>query len=93
MKVGQSDITPWKELCFQELLESFMESAKYPLSNAIENKRPALFHVYDLYAGTGVNDYGEGSTRVFYNKLNCIGGLTGKFNLTAVEKNKSNHIL
>ena len=88
--IGQSGITPFKELCFQELLEALMTSARYKINAAEKYGKRPLFHVYDLYAGTGVNRYGDGSIRIIYNKLNCIGGLSGKYALTGVEKNKGN---
>lgn len=89
--IGQSNITPWKELCFQEILTSFMEMAKWSIRTAKRNMRKSLFHVFDLYAGIGVNDYGEASTRIFYNKLNCVGGLDNSmFSLVAVDKDKCN---
>jgi len=88
VSIGQSGATPWKALGLQTAIQSIIKNARYAIDRA---PGYATFHCFDMFAGSGLNDYGPGSAVILANSLACdhhgIGGR--KVNMVFVEKDKT----
>lgn len=88
--IGQSEVTPWKELGFQCLMQGIIVKSKIMIDSFGGR---ATFHCYDLYAGTGVNDWGDGSAKIMSNTVSCdTYGLGSRVvNMVFTEKDKKHY--
>jgi three-Cys-motif partner protein len=89
MRIGQSGATPWKALGLQTAIQGIIKNARCVLDRA---PGYATFHCFDMFAGTGVNDYGDGSPVILANSISCDYRGIGKrkVNMVFVERSKRN---
>ena len=90
MRIGQSGATPWKALGLQTAIQGIIKNARYVLDRA---PGYATFHCFDMFSGTGLNNYGDGSAVILANSIACEYQGIGKrkVNMVFVEKSKNNY--
>ncbi len=88
--IGQGKNTAWKELGFQEAISALLKNAKHAISRFGGG---ASVHIVDANAGSSLNEYGNGSTRIIWNLLVCPVDGVGDIdvNFISVEKNRNTY--